>query len=68
MLLGHAFAIGADVVAVAYVQLYDLEGHPVGEPSAQTQRFIFNGDPVARMETSRLDVIPDEIMDIFRSR
>ena len=68
VLLGHAFALGADVMAVAYVQLYDLEGHPIGEPSAQTQRFIFNGDLVARMETSRLDVIPDEIMDIFRSR
>lgn len=67
VLLGHVFAIGADVMAVAYVQLYDLKGHPIGDPSAQTQRFIFNDDLVAKMETSRLEVIPEEILDIFRS-
>lgn len=67
VLLGHVFAIGNDVLAVAYQQVHDADGHPIGEPSASTMRFSFSGELIAGMVSSQRGGVSDEILARFRS-
>jgi SnoaL-like protein len=66
-LLGDMLDVGDTLTVVVCYRVYERNtGEPIGEPLIATQRFSFEGDKIARMDTTVLDEVPEELQEFFQ--
>ncbi|HLX88041.1 MAG TPA: nuclear transport factor 2 family protein [Acidimicrobiales bacterium] len=65
-MLGEMLEVGDTITVVVSYKVYErTSGAPVGQPLIATQRFSFRGGLIARMDTTVLDEVPEELKEFF---
>lgn len=58
--------VGDAVLVVAYHQIYERDGGPLGQGVSAVQRVTFRGDRIARVEFTPMGEIPDYVIERLR--